>query len=249
GERKRLKAVYFVSYFSNPSGRTLTTEEKRGLASTLRETGCVVPVIEDAAYRELGFDPASSSSVPGILGDQAWDGFPLLYTGTLTKPFATGLKVGYGVCPDTRWRSAMLHVKGHHDFGTGNFAQAILEHALLTGALEKQLGVLRRVYSQKRDALHATLISAGLTDLGWSWQLPQGGLYLWLKGPAGLDTSFDSPFCRACLAEGVLYVPGELCFGDNAPGNTVRLSYGVLSPEALAEAGARFVRAARKIQT
>jgi 2-aminoadipate transaminase len=51
----------------------------------------------------------------------------------------------------------------------------------------------------------------------------------------------------AVTVEGVLYVPGELCFGDNPPGNTVRLSYGVLSPEALAEAGARFVRAARKI--
>ena len=247
GERERLKAVYFVSYFSNPSGRTLTTEEKQGLAATLRETGCVIPVMEDAAYRELGFDPASANAVPGILGDEVWEGFPLLYTGTLTKPFATGLKVGYGVCPDTRWRSAMLHVKGHHDFGSGNFAQAILEHALLTGALDQQLSVLRRIYSKKRDALHATLISAGLADLGWSWRLPQGGLYLWLKGPAGLDTGFDSTFCRACLAEGVLYVPGELCFGDNPPGNTVRLSYGVLSPEALAEAGARFVRAARKI--
>jgi 2-aminoadipate transaminase len=62
-----------------------------------------------------------------------------------------------------------------------------------------------------------------------------------------LETGFDSAFCRACLEEGVLYVPGELCFGDHAPKNTVRLSYGVLSVSALAEAGARFVRAARKV--
>ncbi len=247
GERSRLKAVYFVSYFSNPSGRTLDAAEKRGLAATLRAAGCVVPIIEDAAYRELGYDSATARAVPGILGDAAWEGFPLLYTGTLTKPFASGLKVGFGVCPDPAWRAAMLHVKGHHDFGSGNFAQAILEQAVQSGAFEAQLAVLRRAYLEKRDALHAALTAAGLPKLGWRWRMPEGGLYLWLEAPAGLATGFDSAFCRACLDEGVLYVPGELCFGDDAPMNTVRLSFGVLSPAALAEAGARFVRAARKV--
>ena len=247
GERSRLKAVYFVSYFSNPSGRTLDVAEKRGLAATLRAAGCVVPVIEDAAYRELGYDSASARAVPGILGDAAWDGFPLLYTGTLTKPFASGLKVGFGVCPVPAWRAAMLHVKGHHDFGSGNFAQAILEQAVRSGDFESQLAVLRRAYLEKRDALHAALTAAGLPEVGWRWRIPEGGLYLWLEAPAGLDTGFESAFCRACLDEGVLYVPGELCFGDDAPKNTVRLSYGVLPVAALAEAGARFTRAARKV--
>lgn len=246
GERSRLKAVYFVSYFSNPSGRTLDRAEKRGLAATLRASGCVVPVIEDAAYRELGYDPAAARAVPGVLGDEAWAGFPLLYTGTLTKPFASGLKVGFGVCPDPAWRAAMLHVKGHHDFGTGNFAQALIEQALRDGAFDAQLATLRQAYVAKRDALHSALVAGGLPALGWRWREPDGGLYLWLEAPAGLATGFDSAFCRACLDEGVLYVPGELCFGDAAPLNTVRLSFGVLSPVALAEAGARFVRAARK---
>ena len=247
GERSRLKAVYFVSYFSNPSGRTLDVAEKRGLAATLRAAGCMVPVIEDAAYRELGYDSASARAVPGILGDAAWDGFPLLYTGTLTKPFASGLKVGFGVCPVPAWRAAMLHVKGHHDFGSGNFAQAILEQAVRSGDFESQLAVLRRAYLEKRDALHAALTAAGLPEVGWRWRMPEGGLYLWLEAPAGLDTGFESAFCRACLDEGVLYVPGELCFGDHAPKNTVRLSYGVLPVAVLAEAGARFTRAARKV--
>lgn len=245
GERARLKAVYFVSWFSNPSGRTLDAAQKRLLAATLRGENCVVPVIEDAAYRELGFDPAAASAQPGVLGDSVWEGFPRLYTGTLTKPFATGLKVGYGMCDHGAWRAAMLHVKGHHDFGTGNFAQALLERAMLDGAYEAQLEVLRRAYREKRDALHAALESGGLAALGWRWRVPAGGLYLWLEGPAGLDTAGDSAFCRACLREGVLYVPGALCHGDAPPRNTVRLSYGVLAPTALAEAGARFCRAAR----
>ncbi len=245
GARSRLKAVYFVSWFSNPSGRTLGADEKRVLAATLRAEDCVVPVIEDAAYRELGFDPAAASAQAGVLGDRAWDGFPRLYTGTLTKPFATGLKVGFGMCDDAAWRSAMLHVKGHQDFGTANFAQALLERALLDGGFEAQLGVLRGAYREKRDALHQALVAGGLAGLGWRWRVPEGGLYLWLEGPPGLDTGGDSAFCRACLREGVLYVPGALCHGDAPPKNTVRLSYGVLPPSALAEAGARFCRAAR----
>jgi 2-aminoadipate transaminase len=245
GERARLKAVYFVSWFSNPSGRTMDAAETRALAAALRAADCVVPVIEDAAYRELGFDPAAASARPGVLGDAAWDGFPRLYTSTLTKPFATGLKVGYAMCDDPAWRSAMLHVKGHHDFGTANFAQALLERALADGAFDAQLAVLRRAYREKRDALHAALEAGGLRGLGWRWRVPEGGLYLWLEGPAGLDTAGDSDFCRACLREGVLYVPGALCHGDDAPKNTVRLSYGVLAPAALTEAGARFCRAAR----
>jgi Transcriptional regulators containing a DNA-binding HTH domain and an aminotransferase domain (MocR family) and their eukaryotic orthologs len=245
GERARLKAVYFVSWFSNPSGRTLDAAERRALAAVLRAEDCVVPVIEDAAYRELGFEPGAASAQPGILGDPSWDGFPRLYTSTLTKPFATGLKVGYGMCDHAAWRSAMLHVKGHHDFGTGNFAQALLERAILDGAYEAQLETLRKAYREKRDALHAALEAGGLAGLGWRWRVPQGGLYLWLEGPEGLDTGSDSAFCRACLREGVLHVPGALCHGDAPAHNTVRLSYGVLAPDALAEAGARFCRAAK----
>lgn len=246
GERPRLKAVYFVSWFSNPSGRTLDAAQKCALADTLRAEDCVVPVLEDAAYRELGYDAASSASCPGVLGDPAWDGFPRLYTSTLTKPFASGLKVGYGICDDLAWRSAMLHVKGHHDFGTANFAQAVLEHALVSGAFDAQLATLRVAYRAKRDALHSALLAGGLPELGWRWLVPDGGLYLWLEGPAGLDTAGDSAFCGACLDEGVLYVPGALCHGDAAPTNTVRLSFGVLAPAQLEEAAARFCRAARR---
>lgn len=244
GERPRLKAVYFVSWFSNPTGRTLDADERRLLAETLRAEECIVPVLEDAAYRELGYTEGAARVCRGVLSDAAWHGFPRLYTGTLTKPFATGLKVGFAVCDDFGWRSAMLHVKGHHDFGTANFAQAVLERALTSGAFDAQLAILRVVYQAKCDALHAALLAGGLEARGWRWRVPDGGLYLWLEGPPDLDTGEASAFCRACLREGVLYVPGALCFGDAPPKNTVRLSFGVLAPAQLAEAGARFCRAA-----
>ena len=180
-----------------------------------------------------------------MLALEAWNEFPKLYTATLTKPFATGLKVGYGLCSDREWLGKMLHVKGHQDFGSANFNQAILEHALASGDYDRQLALLRPAYARKMRALHAALVAGGLREHGWRWDEPAGGLYLWLRAPETIDTGLDSAFCRACLDAGVLYVPGELCFGDRVVKNHIRLSFGVLDEAALAEAGARFARVAR----
>ena len=244
GELRRLKAVYFVGYFSNPSARSLDEVEKNGIAEALSEVGGIVPVVEDAAYRELYYEtPPSARSVLSL---PAWAAFPRLYLSTLTKPFASGLKVGYGTCTDAGLLAKMMHVKGHHDFGTAHFNQAVLEQVLATGGLDAQLAVIRPTYLRKMRVLHEVLTQGGLTELGWRWQVPGGGLYLWLSAPAGIDTGLDSAFCRACVEAGVLYVPGELCFGDDAPRNFIRLSFGVLGEKDLAEAGGRFVTVAKR---
>lgn len=244
GEAERIKAVYFVSYFSNPSGRSLTREEKALIGSTLRNNDLIIPVIEDAAYRDLYFrDPWPS---PSILTIPEWDGFPRMYTSTLTKPYATGLKVGFATCSDLAWSAKMLHVKAHHDFGTANFNQAVFERVLSNGGFNTQLRRIRKTYESKMIALDSALRDEGLEGMGWSWAKPTGGLYLWLTAPAGLNTGLDSGFCERCVQEGVLYVPGELCFGDDAAVNCIRLSFGVLAESELAEAGCRFAKVARE---
>jgi len=244
GDSVRIKAVYVVSYYSNPSSRCLNSEEKSALATVLLANDLIVPVIEDAAYRDLYF--SEKPETKSMLGMKVWDDFPKLYLSTLTKPFATGLKVGYGFCTDSDWLARMLHTKGHHDFGSANFCQAILERVIADGRFERQLSVIRPMYGRKMCVLHETLLHEGLEELGWSWSKPEGGLYLWLKGPEAIDTSLESKFCRSCIAAGVLYVPGGLCFDDDGPSNYVRLSYGVLNEAELGEAGRRFVRVARE---
>ena len=245
GETRRLKAVYFVSYFSNPSSRCLTEAEKTTIGEVLTEHGLHLPVIEDGAYRDLYFQqPYDARSVLSL---PAWRDFPKFYLETLTKSFATGLKVGYGFCSDRAWLEKMLHVKGCHDFGTANFNQAIFEQVLANGGYAAQLARIRPMYQEKMRCLHETLIVEGLSKLAWLWTEPTGGLYLWLKAPGGLDTSTDSAFCHACIREGVLYVPGDLCFGDEAPKNYVRLSFGVLEGDELVEAGRRFVSVVRHL--
>lgn len=246
GEADRIKALYFISYFSNPSSRSLDRTEKAALAACLEAHGVVVPVLEDAAYRDLYFDVAPEAL--SVLAMPEWASFPRLYLGTLTKPFATGLKVGFGLCSDRAWLERMLNVKGHQDFGTANFNQAVLEQAMATGRYGVQVERVRKVYREKRDALDHGLRVAGMEALGFAWEVPAGGLYLWLRGPGGLDTSFDGRLFRRATEEGVLYVPGDLCFGDQIETRYLRVSFGVLPPGQLHEAAARLVRAATALQ-
>jgi 2-aminoadipate transaminase len=244
GEASRVRAIYFVSYFSNPSGRSLSDVEKNAVAEQLTARSMFIPVLEDAAYRELYFErPEASVSVLGL---PAWSPFPRFYLSTLTKPFATGLKIGYGLCTDSEWLAKMAYAKGHHDFGSAHFNQAILETVLRNGAFDRHLAELRPMYAEKCAVLHAGLAVSGLHAAGWRWEIPAGGLYLWLQAPQNLDTGLESDFCRACIAEGVIYVPGELCFGADAPRNFARLSFGVLPPGKLTQAASRFGTVARK---
>ncbi|MBA4137468.1 MAG: PLP-dependent aminotransferase family protein [Opitutus sp.] len=244
GEIARVKAVYLVSYFSNPTGRCLSESDKAALGRTLAAHDVIVPLLEDVAYRELFYDephPARSA-----LTLREWDVFPRMYFATLTKPFSTGAKIGYAYCTDEKWLAQMLAIKGTQDFGTSNYAQALFEEILGNGGFETHIPKVRRGYKAKMLALHEALLAGGLRDLGWQWEVPGGGMYLWLRAPAGIDTGMDGEFCRACVQSGVLYVPGDLCFGDRPETNWIRASYGVLSPDQLREAGQRFAAVAHR---
>jgi 2-aminoadipate transaminase len=241
----RIKIVYIEGYFSNPTGRSRSENDKRKIARALTTSTANPVVIEDAAYRDLYFhDPYPSDS---ILALSEFKSMPCLYLGTLTKPYATGLKVGFGICSHPEWLQRILWLKSHQDFGTANFNQAILEEIVLVGGVEEQTAKLRKNYLGKMETLHAALIAEGLGSMGWEWTKPLGGLYLWLQAPGGLDTRMDSHFWHACREEHVLYIPGDLCYSDEVPTDRVRLSFGVLKPDDLTRAATRFARASRRI--
>jgi 2-aminoadipate transaminase len=245
GDASRIKAVYVMSYFGNPSARSRTAGEKAALARVLAANDLLVPVLEDAAYRDLWFERPWPA--PSVFAQPEWQAFPRMYLGTLTKPFATGLKTGYAHVSDASWLQRLLWLKGHHDFGSANFNQAVLETVLAGGDFDRHLGKLRVTYATKMKALSAALEEAGLRRLGWRWEEPAGGLYLWLEGPAGVDTAAGGSLWKACLAAGVLYVPGGLCLSDVPGARFARLSFGVLAPEALREAARRFAQGAAAI--
>ncbi len=239
GQRSKVKAIYLVSYFCNPSSRSLSASEKRAVAKVLLDAGYQIPVIEDAAYRELYFD--APHPAPSIISMPEFDPFPKLYLGTYTKPFATGLKIGYGYCTHSEWRDKILCIKGHQDFGSAHFTQAIIERVLDAGHYSGHLSGVQKHYARKAQILDRTLRESDLKDAGWNWATPKGGLILWLRAPAGTDLRMESNFCQGCIERGVLYVPGDLCFSSGKPWHCARLSSGALPEDKLREAAELFV--------
>ena len=140
----------------------------------------------------------------------------------------------------------MLSIKGHHDFGSANYTQAIIENAVTNGSYDRQLAKVRSRYQAKMEILHGTLLQEGMRARGWVWSKPDGGMYLWARGPEEMDVSKESLFFKSAVEEGVIYIPGDLCFAGQGPTHYLRLSFGVLEREDLVRAGKRLVRVIRQ---
>jgi 2-aminoadipate transaminase len=227
-ELQRVKFIYDVSYYNNPTGLSLS-EKRRATLVQLAKRWSIhhrIFILEDAAYRELRYH---GDDIPSMLNFDP-EGETVIYAGTFSKPFAPGLKTGYAVIPRSL-RSALIVQKGHHDFGTSNFNQQLLAETLANGDYYRHLGGLRQTYRLKLDATLAAL-DRELAPLAGrvTWTRPSGGLYVWVRLPNDFVTGSTSEFFARCLTAGVLVVPGEYCYPktmNNVPRNYFRLSFGV----------------------
>ena len=243
GEIAKLKLIYTVDYFQNPTGLTLAGERRPRLVELAKKYSRHhrILILEDAAYRELRYD---GPDLPSLKKFDATNEY-VVYTGTFSKPCAPGLKTGFALMPQDLL-GVVLNLKGNHDFGSSNLAQHIISRLLASGAYARHVEKLRRVYRAKRDAMLAALSAEFADKPQVIWTIPAGGLYVWATFP-GISTGPDGEFVKRCLEEGVLYVPGE--FGHvpdehgHMPTDETRLSFGVSSPEQLAEGIRRMRRA------
>jgi 2-aminoadipate transaminase len=230
GELPRVKLLYLVTYYQNPTGITTTLEKKARALELLRRyeklAGHPIYLLEDAAYRELRFagEPVRSALVAG-------DPARVIYTGTYSKPFATGARIGFGLLPP-ELRAAVVRIKGNHDFGSANLLQQLLARALASGRYQTHVTELARRYARKAATMTAALREHFPATI--RWQEPQGGLYVWAQLPSRSNAGVQSQFFARALAQGVLYVPGELCYADDPtrarPRHELRLSFGGASP-------------------
>lgn len=227
GALPRLKLLYLVSYYQNPSGVTTCFEKKAAALKLLRgyerAAGHPLYLLEDAAYRELRFrgDDVKSTLAAPHSAER------VIYAGTYSKPFATGARVGFGLLPKAVF-TPVERIKGNHDFGSSNLLQQLLARALDSNLYENHLRLVRHRYAQKAKITRQALQQHFPPSVQWSE--PKGGLYFWPKLPSPLTSGAGSRFFREALRQEVLYVPGQLCYADDPsrrkPNNEMRLSFG-----------------------
>lgn len=243
GDLRRVKMLYLVTYLQNPTGITTRFEKKVAALELLRRyerhAGHPLYLVEDGAYRELRFagrDERSALAAKGF-------GERVIYTSTYSKPFATGIRVGFGILPEPLF-TRVLRIKGNHDFGTANLLQQILVRAIASSRYEMHLADLHVRYAAKAAVMKRAM-REHFPD--WvQWREPEGGLYYWARLPQRCKSGLKSKLFKTALAQDVLYVPGELCYADDPtrpkPNHEMRISFGGASLEDIAEGIAQLGR-------
>ncbi len=248
GLAERVKLVNVVGDFENPSGACLSEARRRDLMRLVRERAARqhLFVLEDAAYRELRYDgtPFVEFVEPGprpTACDPRADVLEVFVSG-----FACRLRVAAGQSGST-----VFDRKGNEDFGSAHLNQRIVARLLGNGAVARHAERVRAAYRVKRDAMLSALDEHLGSVEGVEWCRPDGGLYVWLSLPAGVDTRFDSPLWkRAVEGERVMYVPGDICHGgpvETRARHQMRLSFGVQDAAGIREGIARLARAIARI--
>ncbi len=207
-----IQLVYLVATFQNPTGRTLNLQRRQRLAEIAKRHGLLI--VEDDPYSELRY---RGGSLPPI---QVFAPERVVYIGTLSKVFAPGFRIGYCVAPEPVRRQLVLAKQGV-DLHTGTLAQAMAAEYLAGGYLQRHLPRIIDSYRPRLDAVLDAL-AGGLSD-AFRWSRPEGGMFVWLEGPPGLDMAAVN---RKAVHAGVAAVPGKYFFADPGCGeNTMRLNF------------------------
>ena len=190
--------LYMMPTFGNPTGQSWSARRTTQIAAILQQTGNWV--IEDDPYRLLRYDSTPPPPLKSLLPDQT------VYLGTLSKVFAPGLRLGYCLAPDALmpW---LIKTKQGTDLNTGTLAQALAAEYLESGRLDDNLPGVVAIYKTKRDALAAALRKYLPAD--FTFRLPCGGMFLWVKGPPEFDSE---QFLSFAIKHGVFIVPGSAFF-------------------------------------
>ena len=220
---KRVKLVYTVCDFQNPTGTTLSKERRRQLINLCADHQTVI--IEDAAYADIHFGASPPMSLYALAGGEG-----VLKVGSSSKIIATGLRIGW-VQGRADFIEALARVK--FDMGNSPLLQRALAAYLQSGKLDQHLSRVRAIYAKKRDVLSQSLEEH--CSQYFKFHRPDGGFYLWIDciGPAAQDVR------REASNEGVVFPLGSTFFMNQERDDSthLRLAFSTAPLEELERVG------------
>ncbi len=220
-EGKQVKFLYMIPDFQNPSGESLTLEERKMLVSLAQEHDFLI--VEDSPYRELRYEGEHIPTMYSLAPDH------VIHLGSFSKIFAPGFRLGWAIAhPDIL--DKIYVCKQSLDLCPPIFDQYVAAEFLTSGRLDENLARSIELYKGKRDLL-LSLLEKHMPE-GVTWTHPEGGLFLFLTMPDGFDAV---KFYDTALDAGVAYVAGEFFHPDRSGKNTMRLNFSFMSPERITE--------------
>ena len=213
---KKIKFLYLVPNFANPSGVTLSENRRPKILEIAKRNRILI--IEDNPYGLLYFDQKPPNALRSIDEDG------VVYLGSFSKILVPGFRVGYVLAPPAI-REKLVLAQESALLCPSSFSQMLISEYLSNSDWKKQIDVFRKVYKTRKDAalkaMHEHLPNLKTTK-------PDGGFYLWVDLPEGIDSKALLPLA---VKELVAYTPGTAFYGDGGGHANLRICYSFPTPE------------------
>lgn len=235
-----VKFAYLTADFSNPTGETIPVAARHALLDQAEALG--IAIVEDAAYQSLRFD---GTPVPPILALEiertgSIEAARTIYCGSFSKTLAPGLRVGW-ICAAKEVITRLVLLKQAADLHSSTLSQIATE-IVAREMFDDHVAKLKATYSGRRDRMLAALERE--MPAGVRWTRPEGGMFIWLTLPEGMDGA--DLLAKSLASERVAFVPGGAFHADGSNRNTLRLSYSCASDAQIDEGIARLGRLLRR---
>jgi DNA-binding transcriptional MocR family regulator len=232
---KNIKFLYTIPSFNNPSGITLVKERRQRIVEICRKSNILV--LEDNPYGLLRFDGEPLEPL------RAANPGDVIYMGSFSKIFAPGLRIGWALVPEHLQRRYYLASEAV-TLCPPTLNQMLVSAYLRDYDWKGQIGIYRGLYAERCRAMLDAL-DEHMPD-GTSWTTPEGGFFVWVTLPDGVDTY---PLLQKAIDAGVVFIPGAAFTPSDEPSNKLRLAFSAVPPEAIAEGVRRLAPVLREAIT
>ncbi len=230
------KFMYVLPNFQNPGGTTLAEGRRHELVLLADRYG--VPIIEDDPYGQLRYEgehltPLIVLDRENLRRDNGYSIGNVIYLSTFSKTLAPGLRLGWIVAPP-EVISKLVQLKQGADLHTSTFVQMVAYEVARDNFLDEHIKLIRRVYGERRDVMLRAMEENFPSEV--TWTRPQGGLFLWVTLPEGMDCH---QLFEAAIKENVAFVPGDSFYASNGHADEgrrhFRLNFSNASPDQIRE--------------
>jgi len=230
---KKPKFIYSIPDFQNPSGETMTLEERKYVVEVARKYDLLI--VEDTPYKNIRFEGETLPSMYSMAPER------VIMVGTFSKTFVPGFRLGWIVAQHDVIERIIV-AKQSSDLCTPVFNQMVAAHYLASGAYDVNLKKTCALYKRKKNVMVSSFEE--FMPKGVTWTNPDGGLFLFLRLPEQFDTRelFD-----LAIKENVAFVIGEAFHSDGSGKNTMRLNFSFASDEKIREGVRRLAAAIRRL--
>ena len=235
---KTIKMLVTVPNAQNPSGVTLSLERRKRLFALAKTYDFLI--VEDDPYAHLMYE---ESALPPISSfDETREN--TVYLNSFSKMITPGLRVSW-IFAHPKVIEKFAQIKQCIDSGSNSLTQELVASFCEKGELGAHLSLLQKTYKTNRDVMVTSLQKAFGEERGLSWNVPKGGMFVWVSFPEAIDVL---TLLTHAADAGVVFLPGDAFSVSGRTSHCARLCFGYSDASEIMEGVKRLSFAYKKMK-